>query len=257
MVSMLLDKNLLKVKNYSNASQQVRILTEDWVSVRAFCPICGSGFTHYPNNKPVADFFCDNCKEDFELKSKQGNIGIKINDGAYSTMVERLNSDKNPNFLLLSYDRDLFVKNFFAIPKYFFTLDVVEKRKPLSESARRHGWIGCNIVLSGIPESGKIFYIKNGVAEKKDKILEEWQETTFLMGSDIKNERGWLVDVMLCLDKIPGETFDLQKIYTFEKFLSVKHPNNKHIRDKIRQQLQVLRDNGKLDFVSRGIYKKR
>lgn len=33
-----------------------------------------------------------------------------------------------------------------------------------------------------------------------------------------------------------------------------KYPNNQPVKDKIRQQLQVLRDKGYLDFVSRGYY---
>ena len=32
--------------------------------------------------------------------------------------------------------------------------------------------------------------------------------------------------------------------------------NNNFIKDKIRQQLQVLRDKGMIDFMSRGKYKK-
>ena len=37
--------------------------------------------------------------------------------------------------------------------------------------------------------------------------------------------------------------------------LSKKHPDNRHIKDKIRQQLQVLRDKGYLEFSSRGNYR--
>jgi hypothetical protein len=34
----------------------------------------------------------------------------------------------------------------------------------------------------------------------------------------------------------------------------VLHPGNRHIRDKIRQQLQNLRDAGLLRHVSRGVW---
>ncbi|MCB9805227.1 hypothetical protein H6769_06535 [Candidatus Peribacteria bacterium] len=44
---------------------------------------------------------------------------------------------------------------------------MIEKRKPLSSTARRAGWTGCNILLNLIPESGKIYYIQNG--ESRDK----------------------------------------------------------------------------------------
>jgi hypothetical protein len=33
------------------------------------------------------------------------------------------------------------------------------------------------------------------------------------------------------------------------------HPANRHVRDKIRQQLQVLRDLGLIEFLGRGGYR--
>ena len=36
----------------------------------------------------------------------------------------------------------------------------------------------------------------------------------------------------------------------------ITYPNNNFIKDKIRQQLQILRDKGLIDFVGRGNYKK-
>jgi len=37
--------------------------------------------------------------------------------------------------------------------------------------------------------------------------------------------------------------------------LRKKYPDNQHIKDKVRQQLQVLRDRGYLEFTSRGNYR--
>jgi type II restriction enzyme len=34
----------------------------------------------YENNKPVADFYCEKCLEDFELKSKKGKNGFNLKD---------------------------------------------------------------------------------------------------------------------------------------------------------------------------------
>ena len=45
-------------------------------------------------------------------------------------------------------------------------------------------------------------------------------------------------------------------MYAFASNLQLKHPENKHVKDKIRQQLQVLRDKGMIEFVSRGHYRK-
>jgi type II restriction enzyme len=38
--------------------------------------------------------------------------------------------------------------------------------------------------------------------------------------------------------------------------LSGKHPDNRNIKDKIRQQLQYLRDLGLIEFKERGVYRK-
>jgi DNA-directed RNA polymerase subunit M/transcription elongation factor TFIIS len=84
---------------------EVRVMTEEWVSRAGFCPNCGRMLSQFGNNKPVADFHCGNCSEEYELKSKHGNVGKKIVDGAHATMIERLNSDNNPNFFFLTYDK--------------------------------------------------------------------------------------------------------------------------------------------------------
>jgi len=119
---------------YNSSSQKIRVLTEGWVKDEVYCPNCGN--THikqYSNNTPVADFFCENCNEDFELKSKSNGIGKKIVDGAYRTMLDRLADVHNPNFFLLNYDLSSYqVSNLFVIPKHFFISEIIEKRRPLS-----------------------------------------------------------------------------------------------------------------------------
>ncbi|MFQ5815493.1 MAG: Dam-replacing domain protein [Candidatus Hydrothermarchaeaceae archaeon] len=67
--------------------------------------------------------------------------------------------------------------------------------------------------------------------------------------------RGWLADVLAAVRKLEKETFTLNEAYSFEDELSKLHPRNKHIRPKIRQQLQVLRDHGIIEFVDRGAYR--
>ncbi len=68
-------------------------------------------------------------------------------------MIKRLQSVNNPNLFFLNYDEKLFIKNFVIIPKHFFVPEIIEQRKPLPETAKRAGWIGCNILFSKIPES--------------------------------------------------------------------------------------------------------
>ena len=245
------------VNHYKSSSQKARVLTEHWVDESIFCPNCGHlDIDKYPNNRPVADFFCSNCREDYELKSKQNSIGTKILDGAYRTKMERLRSSSNPNLFVLNYNpQNLSVLDFFVIPKHFFVPEIIEKRKPLAASARRAGWVGSNILLQKIPRVGKIFLVKQRRVEPKEEVLAEWQKTLFLREEKEISTRGWLLDIIRCIEKVEKREFVLEDVYAFEDELNVLHPDNRHIKDKIRQQLQVLRDKGYLDFVSRGYYR--
>lgn len=256
-LAMNLHFNTKLATNYKNNSQKIRVLTENWVDNQIFCPNCGNkSIDNYECNKPVADFYCSNCKEDYELKSKKDYVGNKIVDGAYRTMIERLNSNNNPNFFFLSYDsRKYEVINFLVIPKHFFVPKIIEKRKPLSPTAKRPNWVGCNIILKDIPEAGRIYYVKNGVDTPKQKVITNWQKTEFLRKEDNFAAKGWLLDTMRIIDKLGKLEFNLDEIYSFEKDLSEQYPHNQHIKDKLRQQLQILRDKGFLKFVSRGHYK--
>jgi type II restriction enzyme len=241
---------------YSSNSQRVRIMTEYWVSNTVFCPNCGNDLTNFRNNSPVADFYCTKCSEEYELKSKQGNMGSTIVDGAYSTMIERLVSNNNPNFFFLTYTKPTFeIRNFLTIPKYFFVPDMIQKRKALSSTARRAGWTGCNIVMSNIPEFGKIFYIQNGVVNSKNEVLDKWSKTEFVKNTQNVEARGWLLDILACVEKIKKTEFSLEDIYAFEMYLKAKHPLNNNVKAKIRQQLQFLRDKNVIEFLGRGQYK--
>ena len=243
-------------EQYHSASQKSRVLTEAWVGNEGFCPNCGSTLNQFNKGRPVADFYCSICREEYELKSKKDSIGMKIVDGAYRTMLERLTSYNNPNLFLLNYDLlNYKIQNFFVVPKHFFVPEIIEKRKPLSKTARRAGWVGCNILLKNIPLTGKIFYVKNGNVESREKILEDWNKTLFLRETKEIAVRGWILDIMNCIDKIGRKEFSLNEVYAFEMLLKQKHPNNRHIKDKIRQQLQFLRDKGYLDFITRGKYR--
>lgn len=210
----------------------------------------------FPNNQPVADFFCTICNSQYELKSKKGELGDRINDGAFHTMNERILSNTNPDFFFLSYSqKDNIVKSFVIVPKHFFVPEIIEKRKPLSVTARRSGWIGCNILLSAIPRQGWIYIINNGKINNKQYVVEQLNKSKKLETMDIKN-RGWLLDVLNCVNNINTPIFNTDDIYKFEHLLSHKHPDNNNVRAKIRQQLQFLRDKGYIEFLVPGQYRK-
>lgn len=249
--------NLDLAEGYKSPSQKVRRITEGWVADNMFCPRCGNyHIKHLENNKPVADFFCCECQNIFELKSKKGTLGDKVNDGAYRTMIERITSNTNPDFFFMGYNlKSNKVDNLVVVPKHFFIPTIIEERRPLAPTAKRAGWIGCNIVLSSIPKQGRILVIKDGEVEPKNRVVETLNRSRALETIDIE-ARGWLFDVLGCVNIINDAIFTLSQVYEFERDLSNKHPENYNVKAKIRQQLQLLRDKGFLEFLGNGVYKK-
>ncbi len=240
---------------YDSGSQVARILTEAWASKHAFCPHCGhSHLSQFQNNRPVADLYCANCNEEFELKIQKSKFGSKIVDDDNRSMCERLAAQNNPNLTLLNYSPTTGVNNFFVVPKHFFVTEIIEQRKPLREGVRRAGWVGCNILLSRVPEAGKIHIVRDGEVLDRQIVLEQWRKTLFLR-FETDASRGWLLNVLKCVEAIRANEFTLDEVYSFESHLSGLYPMNQHVRQKIRQQLQVLRDRGYLIFLGRGRYR--
>ncbi len=244
-------------EQYASNAQKIRVITENWVNGNMFCPYCGNQYiSHFKNNRPVADFFCPSCREEYELKSKGASISNKVNDGAYNTMIERINSINNPNFFFMHYNKSsLEVENFMMVPKHFFSTEIIEKRKPLADTARRAGWVGCNILLNRIPEEGRIYIVQDKKEVPIEQVINKVQKTDFIRGYKL-DARGWMIDILNCVHQIENKIFTLEQMYQFEGMLSVKHPENYHVKDKIRQQMQVLRDQGLIEFLGRGHYRK-
>ena len=157
----------------------------------------------------------------------------------------------------MNYDVARFgVTDLFFVPRHFFVREIIEERKPLAPTARRAGWIGCNILLGEVPESGKIFLVREGQTLARAEVMEKWRATLFLRETGA-TARGWLIEVMKCVERVGRREFTLDDVYAFEGELSGVYPGNRNVRPKIRQQLQVLRDRGFLEFIGRGRYRVR
>ena len=64
-----------------------------------------------------------------------------------------------------------------------------------------------------------------------------------------------ILDILRLMRLEKDEFFLLSAVYNAENILSKIHPNNNHIKAKIRQQLQVLRDYGYVRFThKKGLY---
>jgi hypothetical protein len=210
-----------------------------------------------PTTARFSIFFCPVCADQFEVKAQKKPFGAKVADGAYFTKIERLKSATIPNLMLVNYDLDQRqVRNVAVVPRHFFVPDIIQQRPPLAPTARRAGWIGSNILLGRIPDAGRIVVLRNGVPEPKEIVLERWKQTLFLRRTTIE-ARGWLLEVMKAVDLIGRAEFTLDDVYAHEARLRAIYPNNNNVRPKVRQQLQVLRDNGHLDFLGKGRYRLR
>ncbi len=243
-------------EGYKSNTQKARVITEGWTETNLFCPICGAPhLKQFVASRPVADFYCEHCGAQFEQKSfkrKQSRLPKKIAGSGYDAAMKRLSSETNPHLLILTHI-DGKVNNLVLIPKHFFTTSIIEKRNPTHPNGRSKEWIGCNIVLENIPESGRIYIIKDGVEEAPSKVLALYKKTLPLKAHSLEST-GWLLDVLKCVETILTKSFTLDDVYAFELDLEKKHPGNSHIKDKIRQQLQILRDKGFVEFEGRGKY---
>lgn len=254
---MNLQFNTSLAEGYKSASQIARVLTEDWLAHNMYCPICGElTIRRAEPNAPVKDFVCNNCKSQYELKSKKNDsdrFQSTVADGVYGTMIDRITSLDNPSFFFMHYNR-YEVNNLIIVPKCFFTPDIIEKRNALSNNARRAGWEGCNILMQRVPATAKIPIILNGVTMPVADVISKYKRVYSLQTKSMES-RGWLVDTLHLVERLE-ETFTLKQMYDFCDELKIKHPNNNHIKDKIRQQLQYLRDKGFVEFKGNGVYKR-
>jgi len=203
----------------------------------------------------VIDFTCPECYEQYQLKSKIHPFGDCVVDSAYKPKINAISEGTIPNFIFLQYDSTLWiVQNLFLVPKHFISMSIIQKRKPLRKTARRAGWVGSNILLGNLPVDARISIVENGLEIPKALVRDSWNRFLFLRQQSLYS-RGWTANVLACVRRLGMETFTLTDVYKFEDYLANLHPMNKHIRPKIRQQLQVLRDNGIVEFRGKGIYR--
>jgi type II restriction enzyme len=169
-------------------------------------------------------------------------------------MKRAIVTGQTPNLLALHYDRARWqVIDLIVVPGFAYSLSVIEKRKPLGTEARRSEWVGCNILLSNIPPDARIPVVQDGVVRDPDAVREQYARLRPL--EKIRHEaRGWTLDVLNVVRGLGRAEFSLADVYARAAQLARLHPANRHIEPKIRQQLQVLRDLGLVEFLGRGRY---
>lgn len=246
---------------YDSKAQRSRVITESWASENLYCLNCEIDHieAHRPG-KRVEDFLCPSCDRRIQLKASRNGHGNKVANSAYDPKMEAIRAGEAPDYAFMGFDPDRWrVTDLFVVPGHFMTPTVVEAREPLSEDARRSGWIGSNILLDRIPAAGQVELVDTGTVVPKGEARARFEETAFLSERDA-TARDWTTAVMDCIDDLPvqsGDHFALSDVYEYEDRLSDLYPDNDHVRAKIRQQLQVLRDAGYIEFLGDGEYRLR
>ena len=93
----------------------------------------------------------------------------------------------------------------------------------------------------------------NGEFVTPSIVQKQWQSTAVLdsLGSAA---RGWAAVALGIVERLGAPEFSLGDMYKHEAELARLFPNNRNIKPKIRQQLQVLRDMGLIRFLGSGKY---
>jgi len=305
---------------YTSGSQRARVVTESWGEQNLYCPNCSSPkLNRLEHNTKASDFSCPRCKFWYQLKGQKTPIRSSITDGAYESMMDAIRHDRTPNFYFMQYELATWrIVNLLLVPHFAFPPSAIIKRKPLSATARRHGWVGCNFALDRIPIDARITIVRDQIIAPAGEVRDRFRKVKPLSELSV-TERGWTLDVLTIVRRLeahglgpeggtptgrirtpeggtgdppvtvgnlptgssvfpaqgnlpaeipsprpasrrtvqasglchPGREFTNQDIYAFERELETLHPGNRHIRDKIRQQLQILRDRGFLRHLSR------
>lgn len=245
---------------YQSRSQWARVVTEAWATRSMYCVACSSNhLTAHAANTKVEDFRCVRCNRRLQLKAKLGPVGRTVSNSAYASKLAAIRENRAPDYGFLSYDLSPAVTDLVVVPGHFLTESTISARKPLAPTARRAGWIGSNIHLDRIPPEGKITVVRAGVPVAPTEVRRTFQQTAFLR-EVAPTRRGWVTDVLACVDRLElndGEEFHLRDLYRFEGKLHALHPKNLHIQEKIRQQVFLLRDQGVLESLGTGRYRRR
>lgn len=252
---MLLEMQASLGTAYKSGSQRARKISEGWGCRNLYCPRCDSPrIEPSAANTSLIDFVCPKCAASFQLKSQSHPFSRRITDSAYEPMRRAIHENRLPHFFILQYDPSSWhVCNLTLVPSFALTISCLEKRKPLAITARRSGWVGCNILLFRIPVDGRIAVVSDGrscpvtAVRQRFRLLKPLERVGY-------EARGWTLDVLNIVRSLKKSEFCLTEIYAHVWELQALHPGNLHIREKVRQQMQRLRDMGLVEFVGSGRY---
>jgi len=230
---MILDLPIEVAQGYKSPSQIARVVTESWMGRNMYCPACTANklCDMIPGTEAI-DFVCPRCDAPFQLKALSRPIGRKVVDAAYDAMIRAIQRNRLPHFLFLSYDySDRKVTDLLLVPSFCLPSSAIEKRNPLADTARRAGWVGCNILLDVVPPEGRIAIISSGNVIPKPVVRKSFSQVAPLADFSVRM-RGWTLDVLTVLRSLRKSEFTIDDAYSFETVLSHRHSENRHVKPK-------------------------
>ena len=230
---------------YKSPRQRIRVITESWGQDNLFCARCSSlVLRRLPPSTAGIDFVCPRCGDPYQLKSHAQPIGRRIPDAAYRVMRRLLREGAAPSIFALHYDIYRWtVRNLLLIPRFAISFSCLARRKPTLPKGRSKHWVGCDFALDKIPLDAKIPVVVEGKALPVSSVREKFMRLHPVQRQRWYN-RGWTMDVLKIVRSLGKKDFLLTEVYASVDELHALHPGNRHIEDKIRQQLQRLRDLG-------------
>jgi type II restriction enzyme len=241
---------------FKSGSQKAGNVTEAWGAKNFYCPNCSSPKLDWlkPGTK-ASDYKCPACGFWYQLKSKKSPIGRSIRDGAHAAMMEAIREDRAPSYFFLHYDLATWnVRNLLLVPSFAFPPSAIIKCPPLSSTARRAGWVGCNFDLSRVPADARISVVTEKTIVPPSEVRAQFRKVKPLKELSVK-ERGWTLDVLNIVRRLGKQEFTNADVYAYERELEALHPDNRNIKAKIRQKLQILRDARLLIHVGTGLWR--
>jgi type II restriction enzyme len=160
---MELNNIIFEIKNNNNWKSESKIVGEAceyYIKNNINCVRCNNiNYEKCKTNEQSIDLICKSCDQNIQIKAKSttqtqvNNIkntnSFKTIGGEYSTTLK--NVDKRIDYFIILYEKQSYrIINILYIKNENINSDCILPRKPLSITAKRAGWQGCNIVFNNI-----------------------------------------------------------------------------------------------------------
>jgi len=157
---MELNEYVSQIKNWKNKSRIVGEACEYYVKNNMSCVRCNTNSLEKCKvNEKSKDIICNNCNQKYQIKAKNAtqkqvsniknkNI-FKTIGGHYLTTLNSIN--EYIDYLVILYEKQSYkIINILYIKNEDINSSCIIPRNPLSATARRAGWQGCNIIFNNI-----------------------------------------------------------------------------------------------------------